>query len=332
MSFSGSVGVVVRRGILASPAFVVGPLLLLAAACGTSIKSPTPKAPESAALSNSSKHGDAGTQYSFVLFDVPGASKTIVVSLNDEGDAAGTYIDGNGDHGFIRKHGGAITTFDIEVDGGVGTIGYGINNFGEVVGWFNTVDDQHGFLRKPNGSIQTIDFEPFQGFDGTYAAALNNFGEIVGGYGPTYDVGFVLRNGRYTSQPNPPNSSDPPLTFPQGINDLGWTSGYYVDPSGVNHGYVLHGTSYTIVDFPGSSLTQVFSINDLGQAIVGADTGCNFIFDLAKKTFTPLPCVGIGSGVFGINNRGQFSGINFDSVDPDNLWHGFIATPVRSDE
>ena len=91
-------------------------------------------------------------------------------------------------------------------------------------------------------------------------------------------------------------------------------------------------TNYTVVDFPGSSLTQLFSMNDLGQVIVGADTGCNFIFELATKTFTPLPCVGIGSGVFGLNNRGQFAGFVFDSVDPDNVWHGLIATPVRSDE
>jgi hypothetical protein len=317
----------VRRGSLAS---VFVPLLLLVPACGSGVDNSSPKPSESVAVSSNARHGDAGTQYSFVLFDVPGATKTLVISINDEGDAVGTYVDGNGDHAFIRKHGGTITTIDI--DGGTGTIGYGINDFGEVVGWFNTVDDQHGFLRKADGSIQTIDFEPFQGFDGTYAAAINNLGEIVGGYGPTYDIGFVLRNGRYSSQPNPPNSSNPPLTFPQGINDLGWTSGYFVDPSAVNHGHILHGTSYTIVDFPGSSLTQLFSMNNFGQVIAGADTGCNFIFELVKKTFTPLPCVGIGSGVFGLNNRGQFAGFEFDSVDPDNVWHGLIATPVRFDE
>jgi probable HAF family extracellular repeat protein len=327
MSSFGSVGQVRHSG-LASPASVVAPLLLLAAACGSAVENASPKTGDSAALS---KRGDAGMQYSFVLFDVPGATKTFVQSINDEGVAVGTYIDGTGDHGFIRRPNGAFTTIDI--DGGTGTIGYGINNSGDVVGWFNTIDDQHGFLRRPDGSIQTIDFEPFQGFDGTYAAAINNFGEIVGGYGPTYDIGFMLRNGRYTSQPNPPNSSVPPLTFPQGINDLGVTSGYYVGPDNVQHGYVLRGTSYTIVDFPGSSFTNVYSVNDLGQAVVGASVGCGgFVYDLTKRTFDPLPCVGIGSAIFGLNNRGQFAGLNFDSIDPDNVWHGLIATPVRSDE
>jgi hypothetical protein len=329
MSPIGSGGQV-RRGILGSPAFVVASVLLVTAACGSGLESPNLKPAESAVLSSSSKLGDAGPQYSYEIFDVPGATKTWVANINDEGVAVGTYIDGDGGyHGFIRKLSGAISTVD--VDGAVGTLAWGINDLGAVVGYFNTLDDQHGFLRKPDGTIQTIDFEPFQGFDGTATTGINNRGEIVGGYGPTYNIGFILRDGRFFPSPEPPGVSNPPWIFPNGINDLGVTSGFFQDPAGVDHGYVLRGTRYTIVDFPGSANTGLWSVNDLGQVAADSDSGCGYIFDLTKETFEPLPCVGDVSVVYALNNRGQFVGASFENEAPD-VSHGFIATPVRHGE
>jgi hypothetical protein len=106
-----------------------------------------------------------------------------------------------------------------------------------------------------------------------------------------------------------------------GINDIGVVV--------VSHGFLLNGTHYTTIDYPGSSFTQIYGLNDLGQLAVNTDNGCGFLYELRNNTFTPLPCVGIASFVTGINNRGQFSGFSLDSVDPNNVWHGFIATPVR---
>jgi uncharacterized membrane protein len=256
----------------------------------------------------------------------------VVESLNDLGDAAGTFTDASGRHGFIRSHKGAITIVDVGVDGALFTRTSGINNQGMVVGWFNVQNgdhqDQHGYLRSPNGNIQVLDFEPFPGLAETYAAEINNRGDIVGGYGPTFDIGYVLQKGKFTSTPNPPNSSDPPLTFPYGINDLGATSGFYISPDGLEHGYVLQGGKYTIIDVPDSpSGTEAYNVNNLGQVVVLADVGCGFIFEAGMNRFDPLPCVGIGSNAYAINNRGQFGGLNFDAVNP-RTWHGFIATPV----
>ena len=110
------------------------------------------------------------------------------------------------------------------------------------------------------------------------------------------------------------------------------TSGLFSDSSDYSHGFLLNGTQYTTVDYPGSPDTFMWGLNDRGQVVVDTDDGCGFIYNVTERTFDPLPCVGIGSYVYGINNRGQFVGLNFDSADPNNVWGGFIATPATSDE
>jgi hypothetical protein len=179
MSFIGSVGSLIRRGILASPAFVVAPLLLLAAACGSGVENTSPQSSESAALSSSSKHSDAGTQYSFVLFDVPGATRTLAFTINDFGSAAGNYwdVDG-GPHAFVRGPSGTITTFAPK--GAVSTVVGGINDFGLIAGYFTDANGrQHGYLRKPNGNITQFNLPNPPAVD-TNLAKLNNSGVLLG--------------------------------------------------------------------------------------------------------------------------------------------------------
>jgi probable HAF family extracellular repeat protein len=336
MSLTGSVGQV-RRGILASLAFVVVPLLLLAAACDTGMESPSPKSPESAAFSSSSNHGDAGTQYSFDLFDPPGATRTAVQAINNLGSATGIYFEGgpgNPALSFVRSPSGTITTFAPK--GAVYTVAFGINDFGVIVGYFGSADGhQHGFVRKPNGAIAQFDLPNPPAVDSNLAA-INNFGVLLGGY-DTGDIltGFsvLLRDGQAINLGEAPGSA-PQQTFAVGLNDFDLIAGQFFDVAGNGHGFILRGKTYTVVDVPGATNTQLQGVNDLGQVAVTADAapGCGFLYDVNAKTFDALPCVGIGSNVYAVNNRGQFAGLNFDSVDPDNVWHGFIATPVRDDE
>jgi hypothetical protein len=124
----------------------------------------------------------------------------------------------------------------------------------------------------------------------------------------------------------------PMQTYVIGLNDFDLVSGTFYDSSGFAHGFLLNGTHYTTVDYPGSLDTFIWALNNLGQVVVDTDDGCGFLFDLGRKAFEALPCAGIGSYVYDVNNRGQVAGLNFDSVDPDNVWHGLIASPVRSGE
>src|SRR6266852_2146968 len=69
-------------------------------------------------------------------FDVPNATGTIPQGINLFGRIAAYYTDsiGGGTHGFIRKHNGTITTFDVQPPFPLETFAYGINFFGEIVG------------------------------------------------------------------------------------------------------------------------------------------------------------------------------------------------------
>jgi probable HAF family extracellular repeat protein len=79
-----------------------------------------------------------------------------------------------------------------------------------------------------------------------------------------------------------------PIDFPgavgtavSGVNDAGAIVGEYTDRSGITHGFLWQGGSFTPIDFPGAVDTAVNGINDAG-AIVGeytdrSGTGHGFI-------------------------------------------------------
>jgi hypothetical protein len=335
MSFTGSVGLV-RRSILASSAFVVAPLLLLAAACGTGVESPSPKSSESAALSSSSKYSDAGTQYSFQFFDPPGSTDTEAFAINDLGAVVGTYFDANGViHSFIRSPRGSIITVD--VPGATETDVRGINDFGAIVGYFfDASGAAHGFKRTPDGTIKQIDFP---GAADTGLFGINNEGHMAGQYdlvsGPT-STGFLLKEGHFTVLENPPGAAST-SSGPAGLNDGDAIVGWFFDPVGNANGFVWTNGRYTTTNYPGATNTLQFDLNDFGLAVGawGSDQGTGgYVLDIAKNSFMQFLCP---TGDFaqathprGINNRGQISGTCVDSLGVSS--HGFIATPVRSDE
>jgi len=114
-----------------------------------------------------------GTDGTLEVVDVkiPGTQGTVVFGTNPAGDLVGAYLDAaNKTHGFMR-HGGDITTIDVQ--GATLTTCRGINSKGEIVGRFDT----HGFLRRADGSFETIDFP---GATSTVVGAINPQGDIVG--------------------------------------------------------------------------------------------------------------------------------------------------------
>ena len=102
------------------------------------------------------------------------------------------------------------------------------------------------------------------------AAAVNKWGSVTGYYNPTNGSGingfiYQASSGVVTTFSVPGVS----LTYPLSINDTGWVVGYYLDKSGVNHGF-LRNPKFTTLDVPGAGTlsgqgTQAFSINDAGE-------------------------------------------------------------------
>jgi hypothetical protein len=166
-------------------------------------------------------------------FDVPAAiNGTQPMSINDLGEIAGIYFDAdNNEHGFVRKAGGEIVTFDAPKVGYPfafsGTSPTDINNRGDIVGSYTDANGgTHGFVRSARGKFTIID--------------------------------------------DPSSTSSPPATFAQAINDWREVVGYWNDSNSNPHGFVRRvDGSLTTIEPPGALLSQCYHINNLGE--VGGD-------------------------------------------------------------
>jgi len=134
----------------------------------------------------------------------------------------------------------------------------------------------------------------------------------------------------------------PPLTFtfvkasvpgsigtgPGGINNAGMSVGGYTDSSGVGHGYILKGKTFTKLDDPKAKTgtTSASNIQYNGTAVVGFYTnsaGISVGFRYKGGTFTdiPGPKGNLGTSANSINDSGEVVGNYADSAG---VQHGFL--------
>lgn len=139
-----------------------------------------------------------------ITIDLPGASRTLALDINQRGEIVGRYTSAGQNHGFFRDARGNITTIDYP--GASFTVASSLNDRGDILGWYSlpaTPAVRHGFVRR-NGVFTSFD-PPGSTF--TNPLGINNWGEITGrfctlanclppGLGSYH--GFVLRHGRYT--------------------------------------------------------------------------------------------------------------------------------------
>jgi uncharacterized membrane protein len=112
----------------------------------------------------------------FVSFDVPGASFTHAIDVNNSGVVVGRYADANGTHGFVLNQ-GVFTSIDFR--GAVLTVAQGLNDLGQIVGSFQGGDAlDHGFVLS-RGVFHQVDFP---GSINSQCHGINKQGEIVGRY------------------------------------------------------------------------------------------------------------------------------------------------------
>jgi uncharacterized membrane protein len=152
----------------------------------------------------------------WVSFDVPTATYTQGIAINDRGQITGLWQDQNGtSHGFLREADGRIVTFDppgMGVGGAGaarGTYPTGINNRGDIVGYYSDkTGGQHGFLRSADSQYTVID-DPNANTSpiSTAVYAISDTGVIVGGFTDTGDVpvhGFLREaDGSFITVDNP---------------------------------------------------------------------------------------------------------------------------------
>ncbi|HEX4157236.1 MAG TPA: hypothetical protein VHY79_02075 [Rhizomicrobium sp.] len=175
------------------------------------------------------------------VFDVAGAADTYATDINDNGAAAGVYIDSNGYHGYIRMADGSFTTFDAPGGPGCCNIAARINKLGEVQGDY--LDDNgvsHALIRAPDASIVVYDAPDAGQTTGQGTAGyghINNNGTAAGYYLDADSVahGYVRSSDGTLTEFDPPGSI---WTAAWDINDSGVVTGSYMDQYANFHAFL----------------------------------------------------------------------------------------------
>ncbi|HKF36026.1 MAG TPA: hypothetical protein VKB35_03935, partial [Ktedonobacteraceae bacterium] len=167
----------------------------------------------------------------------PGSVQTQVTAINNEGDTAGFWVDGNGNNfGFIEWNG--VFTSYRDPNTGTGTVNQllGLNDEGIAVGFYTDGNGvNHGYkLNQKTGKFTEI--VPPGGSNVT-AAGINDNGDVVGFLTASNGnvVSFLLKDKNF-SEFDFPNSTN---TMALGVNKYDQVVGVYVDGLGKMHGFVL---------------------------------------------------------------------------------------------
>jgi uncharacterized membrane protein len=181
----------------------------------------------------------------YTTIDVPGATATIAVSVNDFGVVVGVYTDANGvSHGFIDRR-GVFTTVNHAHAGtapGQGTTLGFINDHGAVIGtYFNSRGKPVTFAGRP-GRFTTVT-DPAAAPFSTFTSAINDAGVIVGAYIDAKGMshGFIDRHGVFTTLNDPlAGTASGQGTVAFALNNRGIIVGIYADSHGTTHGFELN--------------------------------------------------------------------------------------------
>src|SRR5438034_2806869 len=270
---------------------------------------------------------NSGSIEVITTFDYPGTgNQTLPQKINERGDIVGEFIDSNGvTRGFVRFSDGSFSAPIVEPNDTVGfTEGRGINNSRTVCGDYASSDgNNHGFFLS-GGTFTEYDVP---GAVSTSVLGINDVADFTGSfsYGSGIFQGFVSVGGTITSFSVPGAL----LTLAYEINNSNQlVVGYYIDGSGIAHGYYrdANGTLHFPIDPSGSVATVLFGDNDRNWVVgryadsSGATHGLFFVppnnfftFDYPGSTFTSLN---------GISDQGFICG---RYVDASGIAHGFLA-------
>src|SRR6059036_2918516 len=271
---------------------------------------------------------NSGSIEVITTFDYPGAGNlTLPQKINERGDVVGEFIDSNGvTRAFVRFSDGSFSPPIVAPNDTVGfTEGRGINNSRTVCGDYVGSDgNSHGFFLS-GGTFTEYDVP---GAPSTAVLGINDVADFAGAFDPDGSgilQAFVSVGGTLTSFSVP--GAIATLAY-QINNSKQLVVGYYLDSSGIPHGYYrdANGALHFPIDPPGSTTTILFGDNDRNWVVgryadsAGVTHGLFFTapnnfftFDYPGSTFTSLN---------GINAQGVICG---RYVDAAGIAHGFLA-------
>lgn len=202
-----------------------------------------------------------------------GTNYSEATNINNLGDITGQMLDLDGfGHGFLVKN-GELTILD--VPDASETFALGINDSGLVVGYWDLLDANfsnlaiYGFTWKDG--IFTDTQINFPGAAGSGLFGVNSRGDLSGVWLPdvngAIEHGFVCTKSASCFSYDGPVQGTVPFTDGKEINARGQVVGINVGDDGIWHSYLMTGTTFTAIDFPGSTGTGAFGINSSGQIV-----------------------------------------------------------------
>ena len=174
----------------------------------------------------------------------------------------------------------------------------------------------------------------FPGAVFTSGRGINNHGDISGSYripGSPRQA-MLLKKGKFI--PLAPPAPDATFSEATNINDRGDVTGQWADANRFFHGFLLSDGALTILDIPGATDTYALGVNDSGL-VAG-------YWDLLDQNGNTLAIYGFtwqdggfidtqvnfpgaaGSGLFGVNARGDLSGVWVPDF-VSGIEHGFVC-------
>jgi len=202
----------------------------------------------------------------------------------------------------------------------------GINNKGVSVGLYSNSAGTHGYILQGK-KVTTLD-DPNAIAGATFGSNLNPDGAItVVGYYTSSKTGdavaFLYKGGKYTDIPGPSGAVQ---SYGSAINDTGAAVGYYIDSSGLTHGFLLKGKTYKTLDVPTASATYATGINKSGKIVLywlnSSGTYESSLYN--GKTYKTINIPGASSSIaLDLNAAGD---VCYQWIDSANVNHGALLS------
>jgi hypothetical protein len=270
----------------------------------------------------------------FQTFDIStDGSSTLPQKISDQTDLIGATV--NAVNGKVKafvykiKKQKFSLPFAAPYDTGDITNGQGINNKRHCCGVYLNGSDStfHGFLMVsgPQNQLIFTQFDLATSLD-TLPLGINNVGDLVGTaiFADGTQPAFVSLRGTVATFAVP----DATATFAYQLNSFNQIIGYYIDASGIAHGYTRDSAGVLTypIDVPGATETLLLGNNDSNWGVgrytdtLGVIHGLFYItpddiltYDYPGATYTSLN---------GINKDGLICGYYGDAAG---VSHGFVA-------
>jgi YVTN family beta-propeller protein len=280
--------------------------------------------------------------YSFKTLDYPGAAKTEVHQINENGYAVGFYVDkATVQHGFLYHKGefvsydfpGAGTTELDDINSSNLAVGSSVDYLGNGTGFqlFEGVGGIINLTLEQGGESLTV--------PSGRAVGIDDDGTVVGSYYDPFlyaNLGYRLNGFSVQRLDNP----GPVYVEADGVAG-NLVVGWFIDSDNNFHGLRWKGDEYSQFDFPGAGtdpngsigFTFAFKVNEQrdivgswGRDLSNILSPHSFLIEgkTQREISFDFPNA-LSTSNHGINNKGQITG---SYIDTNNVMHGFIATPV----